>query len=389
MTSSPPHQGSNAERSRSRNRTAVLGQIHHAGELGRAELARALDLSVQAVSNIIADLLQDGMLIEKGARSAGRGLPAVQYGIKPEGGFALGIEVRPNVIFAALLDLTGTAVFTRRSVLKSARPEDVILEVTRLRDAALTVVPAARDRMLGAGIVMPGPFGATGLSGRETELPEWQNVNPAELFQSALGLPVEVSNDANAAAMAERISGCAHGLGSFAYLYFGTGLGLGLVSQGHLVRGAFGNAGEIGHIPVPTPLGSAPLETRLSRMSVRRQLEMSGHNNIDFEKIEKLYATSDPELMTWLGSASDALGHAMQIIENVFDPQTTILGGAMPDAVLRHLVRNVSLNNASVSRRSDNPQPRLQCGASGQLVATLGAAALILNSRLTPHAATH
>jgi len=52
-------------------------------------------------------------------------------------------------------------------------------------------------------------------------------------------------------------------------------------------------------------------------------------------------------------------------------------------------VRNVSLNNASVSRRSDNPQPRLQCGASGRLVATLGAAALILNSRLTPHAATH
>jgi predicted NBD/HSP70 family sugar kinase len=389
MTSPPPHQGSNAERSRSRNRTAVLGQIHHAGELGRAELARALDLSVQAVSNIIADLLQDGMLIEKGARSAGRGLPAVQYGIDPEGGFALGIEVRPNAIFAALLDLVGTTVFTQRSKLRSARPEDVILEVTRLRDAALAEVPAAANRMLGAGIVMPGPFGATGLSGRETELPEWQNVNPAELFQSALDLPVEVSNDANAAAMAERISGSAHGLGSFAYLYFGTGLGLGLVSQGHLVRGAFGNAGEIGHIPVPTPLGSAPLETRLSRMSVQRQLEISGHSDIDFEKIEQLYAASDPELMSWLGSATDALSHAMQIIENIFDPQTTILGGAMPDAVLQHLVRNVSLNGASVSRRSDNSQPRLQCGASGRLVATLGAAALILNSRLTPHAATH
>ncbi|WIY25816.1 ROK family transcriptional regulator [Parasedimentitalea psychrophila] len=387
MTSSPTLKGSNAERSRTRNRIAVLGKIHHSGELGRAELARGLDLSVQAVSNIIADLLGDGMLVEKGARSAGRGLPAVQYGINPTGGYALGIEIRPTVIYAAMLDLLGDTVFTHRSTIGDAQPDAVVPEVTRLRDLALQAVPKARDRLLGAGIVMPGPFGATGLSGRETDLPNWQNVNPTELFQTALNLPIEVSNDANAAAMSERISGCAQGLGSFGYLYFGSGLGLGLVSQGHLIRGAFGNAGEIGHIPVPTPRGSAPLETRLSRMSVQHHLELAGQEDVDFEALEALYVQSNPDLMTWLRSATDALGHATQIIENIFDPRTIILGGAMPETILQHLVNNVVLNSASVSQRNDNSQPRLQCGASGRLVATLGAAALILNRRLTPNAA--
>jgi len=388
MASTPPLKGSNAGRSRIRNRTAVLGQIYHSGELGRAELARSLDLSVQAVSNIIADLLQDGLLVEKGARSAKRGLPAVQYGIAPTGGFALGIEIRPTVIYAAMLDMLGNTVFTHRSILADAQPDAVIPEVTRLRDLALQSVPDARDRLLGAGIVMPGPFGATGLSGRETDLPNWQDVDPVELFQTALDLPIEVSNDANAAAMAERISGCALGLDSYGYLYFGSGLGLGLVSQGHLIRGAFGNAGEIGHIPVPTPLGSAPLETRLSRMSVQHHLILAGHENIDFETLEALFAKSDPDLMMWLASATDALGHATQIIENIFDPRTIILGGAMPETILHHLVSNVDLHSASVSLRDDNSQPRLQCGTSGRLVATLGAAALILNKRLMPNAVT-
>jgi len=384
MASLTNNQGTNAERSRLHNRQAVLGCIHAAGQMGRAEIARALGLSTQAVSNIMAELSRDGLLVERGARSAGRGLPAIQYAVNPDGGFAFGFEIRPDAIFAALVDMTGAPVFTRRVALDSALPDGVVSIVTALRDAALAATPSARQKLLGAGIVMPGPFGHTGISGYGTDLPGWQGVCPEALFQAALGLPIEVSNDANAAAMAERITGIAHGLKTYAYLYFGTGLGLGLVSQGHLIRGAYGNAGEMGHIHVPTPSGPAALETMLSRLSVQQKLESCGLNAIDFKAIDALYAAHNPNLLAWLDDAVFSLGYAVQIIENLFDPETIILGGAMPGAVLDHLISNVVLPEKSVSNRPDARIKRLQSGASGQLSATLGAASLVLNHTFSP-----
>lgn len=361
-----------------------MGYIHSAGVMGRAEIARNLSLSTQAVSNIIAELLEDGLLHEKGTRTGGRGLPAVQYGVNPDGGYAFGIEIRPNAIFAALLDMQGTTVFTQRLTLEDARPTAVISHVIALRDEIIKAIPSAENKLLGAGIVMPGPFGTTGLIGQGSDLPEWSEVDPVKLFQDALEIPVMVSNDANAAAMAERITGVAQGLSTYAYLYFGTGLGLGLVSQGHLISGAFGNAGEIGHISIPINGEYSSLESVLSRLSVQRHLQKSGHDSIDFDSLSVLFSNKDPALLEWLDTASQALGHATQIIENLFDPQTIILGGAMPSGVLNYLVENASLPDLSVSNRLARQSPRLKTGVSNRLTATLGGAALILNQTYTP-----
>lgn len=384
MTSKRTSQGTNAERAKLSNRQAVLGHIHSAGVMGRAEIARTMGLSTQAVSNIIAELAQDGLLVEKGTRTAGRGLPAVQYGVNPEGGFSFGIEIRPTAIFAALLNMHGQPVFTQRVPLTDARPDIVVALVVGLRNAAIKAVPAAAQKLLGAGIVMPGPFGRTGLSGRSSDLPEWQSVDPTALFEEALNLPIMVSNDANAAAMAERITGVAHALQSYAYLYFGTGIGLGLVSQGHLIPGAFGNAGEIGQLRIPVNSELKPLESVLSRMSVQNYLSEHGHPVLDFEGIAKLYDEKNPALLAWIDTASCALEHIIPVIENLFDPQSIILGGAMPEAILNQLVSKAALPILSVSNRPDSEEPRLRTGASGRLTATLGAAALILNRTYTP-----
>ncbi|MFQ6553549.1 ROK family protein [Aestuariibius insulae] len=383
-------QGSNAGRSRSHNKRLVLGHIQAKGEMGRAEIARASGLTTQAVSNIIADLEGDGMLVTRGHRSEGRGLPALQYAVNPVGGFALGIEVRPDAILSALLDLEGATRHTGRAALPDTHPATVADLVRQLRDEASRAVPDSEGRILGAGIVMPGPFGPTGLSGLSgttTDLKGWRNMNARELFQEALDLPVEVENDANAAALAERISGAARGMESYAYLYFGAGLGLGIVSGGQLISGAFGNAGEIGHIPVPSPDGPAPLETLASRAALRTQLDI-GADDLDIAALEALFARSDPALTGWMDQAAGALGHAALLIENILDPQTIILGGAMPEALLDGLIARIALPEASISNRPDNPHPRLIRGTCGRLTATMGAAALILNVAFTPQLAS-
>lgn len=379
--------GSNAERSRSSNRQAVLGRIQSAGQMGRAAIARELGLSTQAVSNIIAELEQDGLLFEVGTRSAGRGLPAVQYGVNAEGGYALGIEIRPDAIFSALVDLHGNAVATRRRAIRNTDPDGVASKALRLHDEMLAKTGIDAKRLLGAGIVIPGPFGQTGLSGLGSDLAGWQSIDARSLFEKKLGLTVELSNDANAAAMSERVGqGTAQGLSNFAYLYFGAGLGLGIVNHGQLVEGAYGNAGEIGHIPITTINGPSPLEQELSRVSLQNHMGIGVP--LDIAVIEELYFHQDPKLLAWLETGASALSQAVGLIENLFDPQTIILGGAMPEIVLDHLIARTELPALSVSNRADSQQLRLQRGICGRMTATLGAASLILNRAFTPRAAS-
>jgi len=379
--------GANAGRSRSHNRQVVLGHIKTTGPMGRAQIARASGLSTQAVSNIIADLLDDGFLREDGRLSTGRGLPAVQYALNPKGGFAFGVEIRPDAIFAALLNLEGRALFSRREALSRTDPKWVRDRVVALRDAALAETGVQTARVLGAGLVLPGPFGTTGLTDAGSELPGWQQVDAATWFAQGLDLAVYVENDANATAMAERVSGAAQGFETYAFLYFGTGLGLGLVSQGRLIRGAFGNAGEIGHIPVPGPLGPVALEQAVSRLSAQKHLKDHGITADSIADLDQLFQARSPALCAWLEKTRQPLGHALTTIENLFDPQTIILGGAMPDAILDDLIVNAALSPQSVANRPDRTTPRLIRGASGRMTAALGAAALVINQSFTPEIA--
>ena len=379
--------GANAERARSHNRQMVLDRIRQAGRIGRAEIARGSGLSTQAVSNIIADLLADGLITEKGRRATTKGQPPVQYGLEPGGGYAVGIEIRPDAVFAAVLDFCGTPVASDRHSLTATDLAGVTQAVVEAKTGILRQGGVPGDRVLGAGVVMPGPFGRTGLSGAGSELPVIYDVSPQDWLEDTLGLPVAIENDANAAAIAERVSGAATGLGTYAFLYFGTGLGLGAVENGRLVIGALGNAGEIGHIPVHHSGRTVPLESVLSRLSVQRHLQAAGTAVDSAEGLARAYDARDPALLDWLAAASEPLSTAVAIIENMLDPEAVILGGAMPDAILDHLIGAVRLSDRSVAHRPTRNVPRLLRGASGRMTATLGAAALVINRAFTPRIA--
>ncbi len=379
--------GANAERARSHNRQMVLDRVRLAGQIGRAEVARGTGLSTQAVSNIIADLLSDGLIQERGRLASARGQPPVQYGLNPCGGYAVGVEIRPDAIFAAVLDLTGAQVATSRKPFRAHDLAGVTDAVRGTTAAILKQASVPEERVLGVGIAMPGPFGRTGLSSTGSALPVFHDVAPAEWFSEALGLPVVVENDANAAAVAERVAGVARGLNTYAYLYFGNGLGLGIVENGRLFAGAFGNSGEIGHVPVLAGGQSVPLESVLSRLSVQRHLEEAGVRIESSEGLAKAFAARDARLMAWLDRAAEPLSNAITIIENMLDPEAIILGGAMPDAIFDHLIAHTTLAEQSVAQRPNRRAPRLLRGNSGPLTGTLGAAALVINRAFTPRIA--
>lgn len=291
--------GVNASRSRDRdrNRQLVLGHLQAGGALGRAELARRSGPSTQAVSSSIADLEAEGLLRQGGMRSGRRGLPAVQYAVCARGAYALGIEVRPAILLAVLLDLEGTLVWQRRVPLPDATPDGIAAALPAPMAQALADVLGARGRLLGAGVALPGLFGRTGVTGAGSELPGWDIVDLLPVLQAALDLPVTAANAANAAAMAERVACAPEGLTHLACRYFGTGLGLGVVQDGRLMTGAFGNAGEIGHIGVATPEGAVRLEDCLARLSVETHLGDARLSAPEMEILERLHEDRNPHPM--------------------------------------------------------------------------------------------
>lgn len=382
--------GSNAERTRLHNRQVVLGLVRRHQPVGRAAIARLSGLSTQAVSNITAELTEQAFLIVAGRDVKGRGLPVVQYSLNRDGAFALGIEVRPDAMFAALVNLAGETRFTRRISLSSSTPEIVSGHALALKLDALQDAGLHASQLLGAGIVMPGPFGQIGLDddGR-SELNGWDEVDPVALFEDVLGTNVVVENDATGAAVAERISGVAQNLKSYCFIYFGAGLGLGVVADGEVMRGAYGNAGEIGHVIVQSGAATGRLENFASRIAIRDQLAAAGLMVETVDDLSRLHGEGNSHLLDWVQKAAPPLSQAIGMVENLFDPEAVILGGALPDALLDDLIAALELPDASVSRRQDRKLPRVMRGASGRMTAALGGAALVIHDALTPRIVAH
>ncbi|MBM6594385.1 ROK family protein [Microvirga pudoricolor] len=383
--------GTNPERNRSHNRRVVLDVVRQWGPLGRMEISRYAHLSTQAVSNIVDDLVTDGLLIKLGRLRAGRGLPPIQFAVNPDGGMTAGIEVAADHIATLLVDIGGKVRAQRTKSLDRNDPATVLPAIRAEIAAARAQLAGTVPQLLGVGVVMPGPFDVDGMTSvGPTTLSGWLGFDAAAGLSDALGAPVTVDNDANAAAVGERLHGVARDLKTFCLIYFGRGLGLGIVIDGHPVRGARGNAGEIGHIPVardgePCSCGQRGcLEAYASVHALTGRLERAGIRNAAYADIERLHREGHPVVATWIRDAARYLAPQVAMLENLLDPEAIILGGALPTALLEDLVRAMEPLPLSVASRRNRSEARLLLGRTGRMTAALGAAALPLLETMTP-----
>lgn len=383
--------GTNPERNRTHNRRVVLDAVRLHGPLGRTAIARLAHLSAQAVSNIVSELLEEGLLIECGRLRAGRGLPPVQVAVNPDGGMTVGIEIAADHLVLVLVDLLGRVRAHRTTPLRDPSPSHITRLLKEEIDDLCKAAPGARKRLLGVGAVMPGPFEIEGMSSvGPTTLPGWSGLDAVSILSTATGMPTIVENDATAAAVGERLHGVARNLKSFCLLYFGAGLGLGIVNEGQPLRGAFGNAGEIGHVIV-TPGGKqcscgnrGCLEGYASFHALKERLAAKGIACTGIADLEAIHADRNPVLLEWIKDAALHLSPIVGMLENLLDPETIVFGGALPNALLDDLITALEPLPLSVASRRQRAVPRVMRGATGLLTAALGAAALPLLETVTP-----
>ncbi|MGH8190418.1 MAG: ROK family protein, partial [Rhodanobacteraceae bacterium] len=353
-----PTTGTNLEHARLHNRRVVLEAIRQAGRLTRADLTRTTALTTQTISNIVAELLAESKVLAHAPEKTPRGQPPIPFSINPDGGFSIGFHVEQHRIVAVLMDLKG--VTRGRLVFPVSYPtfaEALPLLVKSVR-MFRRKVPA--ERLLGIGIALPGPFGVEGMSAiGPTGLPGWDDAASLAALGESTQLSVLMENDATAAAMGERLYGVAGELRDFAYLFVGHGFGSGFYLDNRLYAGHWRNAGEIGHVIVipggkPCYCGKQGcFERYVSGASLLEHLGMGVDQNLgDLDLGERKYAGG---IQRWLAEAVPALRYAISMLESLLDPEVVLVGGTLPNAILRSLVDRSFPLFPSVSVRAARP----------------------------------
>jgi predicted NBD/HSP70 family sugar kinase len=252
----------------------VLRTLFRDGPLSRADLARATHVTRVTASDLVGELLEEGLVEELGTRpDKGVGKPATLLGIVADARFVLSLDLSDDEQFrAALVDLSGKVGERVAAPREQRTGTDALDLVTRL---AADLAERADRPLLGIGVGSPGVVDPDGVVLEAPNL-GWFDVDLAGHLAAELpGPPTHVTNDANAAVLGELGLGGPAGR-SLLLVKVGQGVGAGVVIDGHLVVGDRFAAGEIGHVVVdpegePCACGRRGcLETAIAAPALRR-----------------------------------------------------------------------------------------------------------------------
>jgi predicted NBD/HSP70 family sugar kinase len=325
---------------RALNQRLVLERLRMYGEATRPQIANDTGLSKPTVGQALLDLEQHGLVRAIGRSASGPGRAAVIYRTAPDAGHIVGVDIGRRMIRVAVADLDGSVVS------RVDQPNRSRSGTALLRTACTSVEHAITEAGLKPGDIVvsvvgtPGiPDPATGSVHRAPNLPGWERRGLlGELVEalSAGGSEVIVENDANLTVVGEHARGAAQGVDVVACLTVGTGIGMGVLLNGNLFRGAHGAAGEIADLPFDrVPAGVAqhrpgPVETAAAAEAVVSAANDAGLRDVRSAKaVFDLARRGDELALRVVADEAAKLAQVVSIVTAVLDPGVIVLAGGI------------------------------------------------------------
>lgn len=316
------------QETRAHNARLVLGTIYDRGPISRAAVARATGLTRTTVSDVVADLIRDGLAHEMGRGPSTGGKAPILLEITDDARHLVGLDLGEKVFRGAIVDLRGEIVSAIDVSVDDRDGDEALERVFGLVDRLL----ARTDRpILGIGIGTAGLIDTTVGTVLEAVNLDWHRVPLGALLRARTGLPVYVANDSQATALAEHVFGGPR-TSNLVVVKVGNGIGAGLVLNGRLFQGDGFGAGEIGHTTV-RPGGDACrcgrlgcLETVASSRAILARLAGHGISNMN-EAVEALEA-GDPFVRGVVIEAARELGMAIAWLVGTLNIERVLLVGS-------------------------------------------------------------
>ena len=329
MPESTPGSGSQSSL-RAANAHRVLGVLR-TGPATQAEIARTTSLSGATVSTIARDLLAAGAVAT--VDTPGRGQ---QLRLTPASGLTAGIAFGNHRALVALGDLTSAVLGELSVPLTAALGAQQACELAlKGLDQLLAAAGVDRSALVGVGVSVPVPVPVRGTAAHH---PRWAGVDGRAVLAALLPCAVHLDNDANLGARAESRWGELQGQSTAAWVKASTGIGLGLVLEGRVHRGAKGTAGELGHVSIDPqgplcPCGNRGcLELFAGLPSLVRQHRESTGLDLSPSDLVAAALQGDAAARRLVEDAGARIGEALAALVTLVDPERVVIGGDLAAA---------------------------------------------------------
>jgi N-acetylglucosamine repressor len=312
------------------NERQVLRLIQSRGPLSRAEVARESGLSAPTVSKAIASLLKTGLLEEVDAVEVARGRPAPRLRLATQTAQVLGVVIDAGHCEVVSAGLDGVPHSGVRSVPTPATYPEL---VAALEAAARELMAKPGVRTLGLGLSLPGLVDyRKGCGVLSPNVPATNGHCPGADLAERLGAECSLLQESHALCLAERHHGLAKGMDDFALLDVGTGVGLGIMSGGRILKGRSGLAGEIGHITAVAEGGrkcgcgnTGCLETLASDSALAWHASQKLGRSVNVDEVIELAKSGAVDLGAELREVAGFVAVGVAAVINLFNPATVFI----------------------------------------------------------------
>ena len=260
------------------------------------------------------------------------------------------LDIGGTKILGGLIDRTGTLLVRRRiETLASRGAEDIIFRCAALLQELAQAVQVPPQAIQSVGCSIPGPLDSE--RGMVIFSPNlaWHNVPLVKLLQDYLPVPIAIEDDARCAALGEARKGAAQGARNAVYVTFSTGIGSGVIINGHIYRGSHGSAGEVGHITLEPngprcacgnygcfeALASGSAIAAQARQAVLNGAktvltDLVAHPNLlTAEQVMRAVAMGDAVAIHIIETAGMYAGIGLAAVASAFDPEIIVVGGGV------------------------------------------------------------
>ncbi|MBN2765776.1 MAG: ROK family transcriptional regulator [Paludibacteraceae bacterium] len=313
-----------------------------------AELGREMDLSVPTVTKLVSELMEDGYVVDFGKQETAGGRRPSKYGINPDSGYFMGVDMLDYSVNLALINFNGNIVYSQMDVpFRQTNSPGSIDSLCDIISEFIYKLPVSKDKILNVGINISGRVNAE--TGHSYTRYYFSETPITEILRERLGLMITIDNDSRAMAYGEYISGVVKSEKNVLFVNVGWGLGVGIITDGELNYGKSGFSGEFGHNSVfdnevMCHCGKKGcLETQASGSYIHRRLLekiTQGHSTILQKKVQSgqeiflsdiIYATLAGDMLSieLVEEVGFTLGKHIAGLINLLNPELVIIGGLL------------------------------------------------------------
>lgn len=370
------------------NRSVVLWTLYFAGELSRHDLAQLTGLSAATVSNVIGDLITDGIVVETGSVDSDGGRPRIMLKVDPSYGYVVGVGVGETRVRVELYDLAMEERARKEFALDPSHHEPAVVarHVLDGLEAVLSDAGATESEVLGMGLGVPGVAEQGSDLLIHARAFGWDGVPLGALIREGTSLPVFADNGVKTTGQAELWFGAGKGAQHLVMTFIGTGAGASIINSGVTYRGTASGAGEWGHTKIvldgrPCRCGGQGcLEAYIGAEAI---LAGAGRD-LGGDDEESVFAEllADPLARPALDEAVRCLGAGLANLINLFNPERVILGGWAGSLLGRRFLPEIRAAAARYALPLPFSQASIELGRLGAEAVALGAATLVVEDFL-------